>query len=155
MKSEREKKYILFWLSFCRLFNAWKIVGMTMTCNRCDVMNIMWRKTEMEQKSDRKRWQSFYFRLVVQRTTRSSAAVEPQLSNPAPFRGCRLADLERSSCTKTPVSGSPGQAVSAVRTPTTKTREKLATRLMKNKLPRSFSRRSQPLSGTTNTASLY
>ena len=24
--------------------------------NRCDVMNIMWRKTEMEQKSDRERW---------------------------------------------------------------------------------------------------
>ena len=40
-------------LSVCRLFSAWKIVGMTMTCNRCDVMNIMWRKTEMEQKSDR------------------------------------------------------------------------------------------------------
>ena len=28
-------------LSVCRLFSAWKIVGMTMTCNRCDVMNIM------------------------------------------------------------------------------------------------------------------
>ena len=26
----------LFWLSFCRLFSAWKIVGMTMTCNRCN-----------------------------------------------------------------------------------------------------------------------
>ena len=46
---------VLFWLSFCGLFSAWKIVGMTM-CNRCDVMNIMWRKTEMEQKSDKERW---------------------------------------------------------------------------------------------------
>ena len=25
-------------------------------CNRCDVMNFMWRKTEMEQKSDREKW---------------------------------------------------------------------------------------------------
>ena len=28
----------------------------SVTCNQCDVMNIMWHKTEMEQKSDRKRW---------------------------------------------------------------------------------------------------
>ena len=34
-KNEREKR-ILFWLS-CQLFSAWKIVGMTVTCNRCDV----------------------------------------------------------------------------------------------------------------------
>ena len=54
MKNER-KRLILFWLSFCNLFGAWKTVGMTMTYNRCGVMNIMWRKTEMEQKSDRER----------------------------------------------------------------------------------------------------
>ena len=46
-----KKNIILFWLSFCSLFGAWKIVGMTVTCNLCDVMNIMWRKTEMELKS--------------------------------------------------------------------------------------------------------
>ena len=51
-----KEKDILFWLSFCSLFGALKIVGMTMTSNRCDVMNIMWRKTEMEQKSDGERW---------------------------------------------------------------------------------------------------
>ena len=55
MKNER-KRLVLFWLSFCSLFSAWKIVGMTMTCNWCDVMNIRWHKTEMEQKSDRERW---------------------------------------------------------------------------------------------------
>ena len=35
------------------LFGAWKNVGMTMTCNRCDVMNIttqMAHKTQMAQK---------------------------------------------------------------------------------------------------------
>ena len=46
----------LFGFSFYSLFSAWKIVDMTMVCNWCDVMNIMWRKTEMEQKSDRERW---------------------------------------------------------------------------------------------------
>ena len=40
MKNER-KRLILFWLSFYSLSCAWKIVGMTMTCSRCDVMNIM------------------------------------------------------------------------------------------------------------------
>ena len=35
------------------LSSAWKNVGMTMTCNWCDVMNIMLRKTQMAQKSDR------------------------------------------------------------------------------------------------------
>ena len=55
MKNERKRR-ILFWFSFYSLFSAWKSVGMTMTCNWCDVMNIMWRKTEMEQKSDRERW---------------------------------------------------------------------------------------------------
>ena len=59
---EREKmreKHIFFWLSFYRLFSAWKIVGMTMACNRCDVMNIMWRKTETgteEWQRKVKRW---------------------------------------------------------------------------------------------------
>ena len=28
----------------------------TRTCNRCDVMTIMWRKTQMAQKSDREKW---------------------------------------------------------------------------------------------------
>ena len=44
-------------LIFClvKLFSAWKNVGMTMTCNTCDVMNIMWRKYQMAQKSDRER----------------------------------------------------------------------------------------------------
>ena len=28
-----KKNIILFWLSFCSLFGAWKIVGMTMTCD--------------------------------------------------------------------------------------------------------------------------
>ena len=51
-----KEKDTLFWLSFCSLFGALKIVGMTMTCNRCDVMNIMWCKTEMEQKSEGERW---------------------------------------------------------------------------------------------------
>ena len=46
-------------LSFCGwalvfLSSAWN-VGMTMTCNRCDVMNIMWRKTQKAQKSDKER----------------------------------------------------------------------------------------------------
>ena len=36
----KEKRLILFWLSFYSLFGAWKIVGMTVTCNPCDVMNI-------------------------------------------------------------------------------------------------------------------
>ena len=43
-------------MSFYSLLGGWKIFSMTMTCNRCDVMNIMWGKTEMEQKSDRERW---------------------------------------------------------------------------------------------------
>ena len=34
------KEKDLFGLSFCSLFGAWKIVGMTMTCNRCDVMTV-------------------------------------------------------------------------------------------------------------------
>ena len=55
MQNEKEKKTLLGF-SFCRLFSAWKIVGMTMTYTRFDVMNIIWRKTEMEQKSDRERW---------------------------------------------------------------------------------------------------
>ena len=29
------------------LSSAWKNVGMAMTCNKCDVMNIMSRKTQM------------------------------------------------------------------------------------------------------------
>ena len=37
MKNER-KRLILFWFSFYSLFCAWKIVGMTMTC---DAINIM------------------------------------------------------------------------------------------------------------------
>ena len=48
VKNDEKWKKNLFWLSFYSLFGAWKIVGMTMTCNRCDVMNSMWRKTEME-----------------------------------------------------------------------------------------------------------
>ena len=57
MKNVR-KRLILFWLSFCSLFGAWKIVGMTVTCNRCDVMNIMWRKTNGTEEWQRKvrRW---------------------------------------------------------------------------------------------------
>ena len=39
-KNERNT-LILFWFSFYSLFGAWKTVGMTMTYNRCDVMNIM------------------------------------------------------------------------------------------------------------------
>ena len=46
MKNETEAFF--FRLSCCRVFSAWKIVDMTMMCNRCDVMNIMWRETEME-----------------------------------------------------------------------------------------------------------
>ena len=43
MKNER-KRFILFGLSFYSLFDAWKIVGMTVTCNPCDVMNIKFIK---------------------------------------------------------------------------------------------------------------
>ena len=40
--------WLVGWLSYVVfLSSACKNVGMTMTCNRCDVMNIMWRKTEM------------------------------------------------------------------------------------------------------------
>ena len=55
-RKKEEERFILLWFSFHSLFGAWKLIGMTMTCNHCDVMNIMWHKTEMEQKSDRKRW---------------------------------------------------------------------------------------------------
>ena len=48
-----KEKDILFGFSFYSLFSVWKIVGMTMTCDKHAVMNIMWYKTEMEQKSDR------------------------------------------------------------------------------------------------------
>ena len=37
----RTRTLICFWLSyFIFVIIAWKNVGMTMTCNRCDVMNI-------------------------------------------------------------------------------------------------------------------
>ena len=49
-----QQRLILFWLSLCSLFGAWKIVGMTVTCNRCDVMNIMWRKTDGTEEWQRK-----------------------------------------------------------------------------------------------------
>ena len=38
------------------LSSAWENVGTTVMCNRCDVMNILWHKTQMAQKSDRERW---------------------------------------------------------------------------------------------------
>ena len=49
MKNKREKKSYVVFAKYCRLFSVWKNAGMTMTCNRCDAMNIMWLKTEMEQ----------------------------------------------------------------------------------------------------------
>ena len=71
MEKEREKTYLVF-VDFLLLVQCLEdcstvgmtlmcnkdclIVGMTVTCNRCDVMNIMWCKTEVEQKSDRERW---------------------------------------------------------------------------------------------------
>ena len=48
-----KEKDILFGFSFYSLFSVWKIVGMTMTCDKHAVMTIMWYKTEMEQNSDR------------------------------------------------------------------------------------------------------
>ena len=36
MKNEREK-LIFFWLSFCRLFSAWKIVGMINLSSLCQI----------------------------------------------------------------------------------------------------------------------
>ena len=42
-------------LSFYSLFGAWKIVGIWQW-RVIGVLNIIWRKTEMEQKSDRERW---------------------------------------------------------------------------------------------------
>ena len=48
------KPLICFGLSYAILVSsAWKNVGMTMTCNRCDVINIVWGKTHIAQKSDR------------------------------------------------------------------------------------------------------
>ena len=50
----KSKITYLVWLSYVVFpSSAWKNVSMTMTCNRCDVINIMWRKTKMAQKSDR------------------------------------------------------------------------------------------------------
>ena len=50
MKNEKESHLFFSWSVVAFM----TIVGMTMTCNRYDAMNIhAWRKTEMEQKSDR------------------------------------------------------------------------------------------------------
>ena len=53
MKNERKRHIVL--LSFYSLFGAWKIVGIWQW-RVIGVLNIIWRKTEMEQKSDRERW---------------------------------------------------------------------------------------------------
>ena len=43
----KAKPLICFWLSYVVfLSNAWKNAGTIMACNRCDVMNIRWRKTQ-------------------------------------------------------------------------------------------------------------
>ena len=47
MKKER-KRLILFWLGFCSLFGAWKIVGLTVICNRCNRCDISHRRERGE-----------------------------------------------------------------------------------------------------------
>ena len=57
-KMKWEAKSVICFRSSYAVFlsSAWENVGMTMMCNRCDVMNILWHKTQMAQKSDRERW---------------------------------------------------------------------------------------------------
>ena len=56
MKNELRSKiiYLFFGCAVVFLSSAWKNVGMTVMCTRCDVMNIMWCKNKMEQKSTEK-----------------------------------------------------------------------------------------------------